>query len=124
MNQEGRSVVDNAPRTWRAAPAEIAADISALECELCLAKHDRGVTRRGTESLRDTVWPVALSGVVSIALGVFLIAQPGTGALALTGMIGWFAVLAGGIYVVLGFQLKERVVQAKSDWRAPTGWPA
>jgi len=52
-------------------------------------------------------WLLALSGVLAIALGVILIAQPGAGALALVWTIGWFAVLAGCIYIMLAFRLKK-----------------
>jgi uncharacterized membrane protein HdeD (DUF308 family) len=52
-------------------------------------------------------WLLALSGVLAIAFGVILIAQPGAGALALVWTIGWFAVLAGCIYIMLAFRLKK-----------------
>jgi len=52
-------------------------------------------------------WLLALSGLLAIAFGVILIAQPGAGALALVWTIGWFAVLAGCIYIMLAFRLKK-----------------
>ena len=52
-------------------------------------------------------WLLILSGLVSIAFGVILIVQPGAGALALVWMIGWFAILAGCIYIALAFRLKK-----------------
>ena len=52
-------------------------------------------------------WLLALSGLLAIAFGAIVIAQPGAGALALVWMIGWFAVLAGCIYIMLAFRLKK-----------------
>ncbi len=52
-------------------------------------------------------WLLVLSGLLSIAFGVIMIAQPGAGALALVWMIGWFALLAGCIYIALAFRLKQ-----------------
>src|SRR5215813_6257981 len=52
-------------------------------------------------------WLLAMSGVLAIAFGAILITQPGAGALALVWMIGWFAVLAGCIYIMLAFRLKK-----------------
>lgn len=52
-------------------------------------------------------WLLALSGVLSVAFGVIMFAQPGTGALAVVWLIGWFAILAGCVYIGLAFQLKK-----------------
>jgi uncharacterized membrane protein HdeD (DUF308 family) len=52
-------------------------------------------------------WLLALSGVLSIAFGVIMFAQPGAGALAVVWLIGWFAILAGCVYIGLAFQLKK-----------------
>ena len=52
-------------------------------------------------------WLLALSGVLSIAFGVILFAQPGAGALAVVWLIGWFAILAGCVYIGLAFRLKK-----------------
>jgi uncharacterized membrane protein HdeD (DUF308 family) len=51
-------------------------------------------------------WLLALSGVLSVALGVLLIAAPGAGALALLWWIGAFAIVFGALTVILGFRLK------------------
>src|SRR5262249_21726873 len=64
----------------------------------------------GASQLRKEMegeWLLALSGLLAIAFGVILIAQPGAGALALVWTIGWFAVLAGCIYIMLAFRLKK-----------------
>ena len=51
-------------------------------------------------------WLLALGGVLSVVLGVFLIAAPGAGALALLWWIGAFAIVFGVLTVILGFRLK------------------
>jgi len=45
--------------------------------------------------------------VLSIAFGVVLLAQPGTGALALAWTIAWYAIFFGCLYVALAFRLKQ-----------------
>ena len=52
-------------------------------------------------------WLLGLSGLLSLAFGVIMIARPGTGALAVVWLIGWFAILAGCVYIALAFQLKK-----------------
>jgi uncharacterized membrane protein HdeD (DUF308 family) len=52
-------------------------------------------------------WLLALSGVLSVALGLLLVAAPGAGALALLQWIGAFAVVFGVVTVVLGFRLRR-----------------
>lgn len=52
-------------------------------------------------------WLLVLSGLLSVAFGVILFAQPGTGALALVWLIGWFAVLFGIVNIALAFRLKQ-----------------
>ena len=48
-----------------------------------------------------------MSGLLSLAFGVIMFAQPGAGALAVVWLIGWFAILAGCVYIALAFQLKK-----------------
>jgi uncharacterized membrane protein HdeD (DUF308 family) len=52
-------------------------------------------------------WLLVLSGLLSIAFGGILLARPGIGALAVVWLIGWYAILAGGLYVALAFRLKK-----------------
>jgi len=52
-------------------------------------------------------WLLILSGLLSVAFGIILFAQPGTGALALVWFIGWFAVLFGAVNIALAFRLKQ-----------------
>jgi uncharacterized membrane protein HdeD (DUF308 family) len=55
---------------------------------------------------------LVLSGLLSIALGVALLARPGVGALAVIWLIGSFAILVGCIYVSLALWLKKHKRQA------------
>ena len=60
--------------------------------------------------LRNVVnneWWLILSGLISLAFGVVLIAWPGTGALALVWTIAWYAVFFGCMLVGLSFELKK-----------------
>jgi len=52
-------------------------------------------------------WWLALNGLLSVAFGVLVMAQPDAGALSVVWMIGWFAILAGCMYVGLAFRLKK-----------------
>lgn len=51
-------------------------------------------------------WALVLAGLASVAFGVLLMAQPGSGALALLWLIASFAILLGILFVVLAFKLK------------------
>ena len=48
-----------------------------------------------------------LNGVLSIAFGVILLVQPGTGALAFVWMIAWYAIFFGCLYIALALRLKQ-----------------
>ena len=52
-------------------------------------------------------WLLVVNGVLSIAFGAVLLAQPGTGALAFAWMIAWYAIFFGCLYVALAFKLKQ-----------------
>jgi len=54
----------------------------------------------------DNEWLLALSGALSVALGLLLIAAPGAGALAVLWWIGAFAIVFGVLTIALGFRLK------------------
>jgi uncharacterized membrane protein HdeD (DUF308 family) len=54
----------------------------------------------------DNEWFLILSGALSLLFGIFLLAQPGTGALALIWVIGGYAIVVGIVYVALAFKLK------------------
>jgi uncharacterized membrane protein HdeD (DUF308 family) len=55
----------------------------------------------------DNEWLLTLSGLLSIAFGVLLIAEPGAGALSVVWIIGSFAMLVGCLYTGLAFRLKK-----------------
>ena len=55
----------------------------------------------------DDAWLIGLNGALSIAFGVLLFARPGSGALAVVWMIGWFAVVFGILHIALAFRLKR-----------------
>jgi uncharacterized membrane protein HdeD (DUF308 family) len=64
----------------------------------------------GAIRLRNEIqgeWLLILIGLLSVVLGIALIAQPGAGAPALVWLIGWFAILEGCIFVALAFRLKS-----------------
>jgi uncharacterized membrane protein HdeD (DUF308 family) len=64
----------------------------------------------GTIALRGVLqreWLLILSGAMSIAFGVILMVQPGTGALAFVWMIAWYAIFFGCLYIGLAFRLKQ-----------------
>lgn len=52
-------------------------------------------------------WFLALSGAVSVVLGILLFTQPGTGALALVVAIATFAIVWGVSLVLLGLRLRR-----------------
>ena len=52
-------------------------------------------------------WRLVLSGLLSVALGVILIAAPGVGALAMVLWIGGYAIASGILQVALGFRLRS-----------------
>jgi uncharacterized membrane protein HdeD (DUF308 family) len=52
-------------------------------------------------------WRLVLSGLLSVALGVILIAAPGAGALAMVLWIGGYAVVSGFLQIALGVRLRS-----------------
>jgi uncharacterized membrane protein HdeD (DUF308 family) len=54
----------------------------------------------------DNEWLLALSGALSVVLGVVLLVAPGAGALALLWWIGAFAIAFGVVTIALGVRLK------------------
>jgi uncharacterized membrane protein HdeD (DUF308 family) len=51
-------------------------------------------------------WLLALSGIVSIAFGVLLVAAPGAGVLAVLWLIGYYAIFAGILQIAVGLRLR------------------
>jgi uncharacterized membrane protein HdeD (DUF308 family) len=52
-------------------------------------------------------WLMALGGVLSVVVGIVLVAWPASGALALVLLIGAYAVVFGVVLVVLGLRLRR-----------------
>jgi uncharacterized membrane protein HdeD (DUF308 family) len=55
----------------------------------------------------DNEWMLALSGLISVILGVMVVVWPLTSAVAIALMIGIYAILFGIVLVILGFRLKS-----------------
>jgi uncharacterized membrane protein HdeD (DUF308 family) len=60
---------------------------------------------RYREVIQNEFW-LALSGILAVLFGVYVTVSPGGGALAIVWTIGWFAILAGVMLVILGFRLR------------------
>lgn len=58
-------------------------------------------------------WLLVLDGILSVAFGILLIAQPVAGALAVLWMIGVYAIAYGALLVVLAFRLRN--LEAKGN---------
>jgi uncharacterized membrane protein HdeD (DUF308 family) len=55
-------------------------------------------------------WLLGLSGLLSVVLGLFLIVQPGAGALALIWVIGIYAIVFGVLLITLGLRLRKHAL--------------
>lgn len=51
-------------------------------------------------------WVLILSGIISMIFGIVLVANPGSGALALVLVIGAFALVFGVLMIILSFRIK------------------
>jgi len=67
----------------------------------------------------NTEWLLGLSGVLSVVFGVLLILSPGSGALAVAWLIGFYAVLFGITLIGLGFRLRQNPQTSQSDGQYP-----
>jgi uncharacterized membrane protein HdeD (DUF308 family) len=52
-------------------------------------------------------WTIALAGGLAIVFGVLLVLFPGSGALAITWLIGWFAMFSGVVHLTFAWRLRE-----------------
>jgi len=59
-------------------------------------------------------WLLALGGILSVGLGILLIAQPVAGTLAVIWIIGAYELIAGVVWIALGFRLRNREVSMRS----------
>jgi uncharacterized membrane protein HdeD (DUF308 family) len=53
-------------------------------------------------------WLLGLGGIASVLFGALLLARPGSGALAVTWLIGAYAISAGFLLLMLSFRLRGR----------------
>lgn len=59
-------------------------------------------------------WLLGLSGVLLAILGVLFFMQPGAGAVTLVLLVGWYALIAGIVGLVLAFRVRSAVKEAKA----------
>jgi uncharacterized membrane protein HdeD (DUF308 family) len=57
----------------------------------------------------ENEWLLGLSGLLSVIFGVFMIASPGAGAIAVVWLIGSYSVLFGIMLIALAFRLRKVV---------------
>ena len=73
----------------------------------------RGAAELGAAiTMRSVVpdaWLIGLSGIVSMVFGGYLLVVPGDGALALTYLIGFYALFAGVMDMAMGARLRDFV---------------
>ena len=55
----------------------------------------------------ENEWLLILSGVLSVVFGVYMVVNPGAGAMAVLWLIGVFAIAYGVLLVILSFKLKK-----------------
>jgi uncharacterized membrane protein HdeD (DUF308 family) len=58
-------------------------------------------------------WVLALSGILSVLVGVWMILMPGAGALALVWYIGAYAIASGVLLITLGLRLRGWAREAR-----------
>ena len=52
-------------------------------------------------------WLLVLAGVTSVLFGTLLVIFPGSGALAITWLIGWYALVTGSLELALAYRLHK-----------------
>jgi uncharacterized membrane protein HdeD (DUF308 family) len=55
----------------------------------------------------DNEWLLGLSGALSVAFGLLMIARPGAGALAVVWIIGLYALFFGALLIALAFKVRR-----------------
>jgi len=65
----------------------------------------------------DHEWLLGLSGLLSIVFAVLLVITPGAGALVITWLIGWYAVIFGVLLIALSLRLRK--AGGVLAWREP-----
>lgn len=62
-------------------------------------------------------WTLWLAGLLSVAFGVLVALRPGSGALAILWLIGFYAILAGVTRLVFAYRMRDNQTQIKSAVR-------
>jgi uncharacterized membrane protein HdeD (DUF308 family) len=70
----------------------------------------------------DGEWLLAASGLLSVVFGVLLVFAPGAGALAVTWLIGFYALLYGAFLLALAWRLRQ--IEAGGGVRSARRRPA
>jgi len=65
-------------------------------------------------------WLLVLSGLLSIGFAILLVITPGPGALVITWLIGWFALILGAALLALAFRLQRVEREIRSPHRVGT----
>jgi uncharacterized membrane protein HdeD (DUF308 family) len=63
-------------------------------------------------------WMLILAGIVSVLFGLWLAARPGAGALGMVWLIALFALVLGGIQIMLAFRVRSLAGKLKAATRA------
>jgi uncharacterized membrane protein HdeD (DUF308 family) len=63
-------------------------------------------------------WLLGIAGLVSVAIGVLLIARPGFGRVGTTYVVGTYGILFGLLLVLLGLRLRTMAPAARRDGRS------
>jgi uncharacterized membrane protein HdeD (DUF308 family) len=72
----------------------------------------------------DNEWLLGLAGALSIVFGVLLAITPGAGALVITWMIGWYAVIVGVLLLALAWRLRKLQVTVEERLQHRSHRPA
>jgi uncharacterized membrane protein HdeD (DUF308 family) len=66
-------------------------------------------------------WLLAITGILSVGMGIVLIVQPLTGSLAIIWIIGAYALISGIVWISLGLRLRSREMSTRSpEFFSPT----
>lgn len=60
-------------------------------------------------------WSMGLAGLASAVFGILLFLFPGAGALSVVWIIGIYAIIAGILFIILGFRLRSQPVRTEAE---------